>query len=129
MSDQPVAQAATCTTYNKHNRRTTMPLAGFKPAIPGTWRPLTCPLDRTAADIGPKFTCLTVFFPKKQKPEEFLAHTTVLILSEERLRRFRCYRVFLRHVLCSHSSRLRSKAVKVTYTLLRKVARQRRCLT
>jgi hypothetical protein len=34
MSDQPVAEAATYATQNKHNRRTSMPSMGFEPAIP-----------------------------------------------------------------------------------------------
>ena len=33
-SDQPVAQAATCSTHNKHERRTSMLPAGFEPSIP-----------------------------------------------------------------------------------------------
>jgi hypothetical protein len=33
-SDQFVAEAATYTTHNKHNRRTSMPSAGFELAIP-----------------------------------------------------------------------------------------------
>ena len=33
-SDQLVAEAATYTTLNKRNRRTSMPSSGFEPAIP-----------------------------------------------------------------------------------------------
>jgi len=41
MSDQPVADAATWTTRNKHNRRTSMPSVGFEPAIPAMEKPQT----------------------------------------------------------------------------------------
>jgi hypothetical protein len=34
-SDQLVAEAANYTTHNKHKRRSSMPSAGFEPAIPG----------------------------------------------------------------------------------------------
>jgi hypothetical protein len=34
MSDQLIAKATTYTARNKHNRQTSMPSAGFKPAIP-----------------------------------------------------------------------------------------------
>lgn len=37
-SDQPVPQAATCTTQDKHNIRTSMPSAGCEPAIPALKR-------------------------------------------------------------------------------------------
>jgi len=50
-SDQPVAEAATYTTHNKHNRRTSMPSAGFEPAIPAIERLQTYPLGRTATGI------------------------------------------------------------------------------
>ena len=49
MGDQLVAEAATCTTHNKHKRRTSMPSAGFEPAI--DWSQ-TCALDLTATGIG-----------------------------------------------------------------------------
>jgi hypothetical protein len=38
-SDQLVAETATCTTHNKHNRRTYMPSAGHEPAIPVIQQP------------------------------------------------------------------------------------------
>jgi len=37
-SDQPLAEAATYTTNNKHKRWTYMPSAGFKPSIPAIKR-------------------------------------------------------------------------------------------
>jgi len=40
-SDQPVAEAATYRTHNKHKRRTFMPSVGFEPAIPAIMRPKT----------------------------------------------------------------------------------------
>ena len=47
MSDQLVAQAATYTTHNKH-RRTSMPSAGYEPAIPAIKQLHTYVLERTA---------------------------------------------------------------------------------
>jgi hypothetical protein len=53
MKDQPVAEAATYTTHNKHKRRTTsMPSVGFEPRIPVVERLQTYALDRTATGIG-----------------------------------------------------------------------------
>jgi hypothetical protein len=40
-SDQPVTEAATYTTHNKHKRRTSLPSAGFEPAIPASERSQT----------------------------------------------------------------------------------------
>ena len=40
-SDQLVAEASAYTTRNKHRRRTSMPSAGFDPAIPAIDRPQT----------------------------------------------------------------------------------------
>jgi hypothetical protein len=51
-SDQPVTETATYTTHNKHQRRTFMPSAGFKPAIPASERLQTYTLDRMATGIG-----------------------------------------------------------------------------
>jgi len=51
-SDQLGAEAATYTTHNPHNARTSMPSAGFEPAIPATQRLQTDALDRTAAGIA-----------------------------------------------------------------------------
>jgi hypothetical protein len=39
------------TTHNTHKRQTSMPLAGFKPAIPESERPQTHALDGTATGI------------------------------------------------------------------------------
>jgi len=49
-SDQLVAEAATYTKHNKHKRRTSMPSAGFEPAIPAikrlqSWDWLTILID------------------------------------------------------------------------------------
>jgi hypothetical protein len=52
MSDQLVAEAATCIKHNKHNRRTSMTSAGFEPAIPAIKRLQTYALDRTSSWIG-----------------------------------------------------------------------------
>ena len=41
MSDQPVAEAATYTTHNKHKIWTSIPSAGFKPTLPPTELPYT----------------------------------------------------------------------------------------
>ena len=61
-SDQLVAEASTCITQNKHYRRTSMPSAEFKTAIPALERPQTYALDRTATVIDHhSFTTLTVF--------------------------------------------------------------------
>jgi hypothetical protein len=51
-SDQLVAEAATCTTHNKHKRWKTMSSAGFVPAVPTIKRLQTYALDRTATGIG-----------------------------------------------------------------------------
>ena len=42
-----------------HNRQTSMPLAGFKPAIPASEQPQTRALDRTATAICRHCVCLT----------------------------------------------------------------------
>jgi len=42
----------TLTTHNTHKRQTSMPSAGFKPAIPASEQPKTHALDRAASDIG-----------------------------------------------------------------------------
>jgi hypothetical protein len=49
-SDQPVSYAATYTT--QHNRRISMPLAGFEPAVPAVGWLQTYALERTATGIG-----------------------------------------------------------------------------
>jgi len=38
-SDQPDAKTSNLTTRNTHNKQTSMPLAGFEPAIPASERP------------------------------------------------------------------------------------------
>jgi hypothetical protein len=53
-SIQNVSEAATYTTHNQHNKRTSMPSAGFEPAIPKIKRLNTYALDRTAIWIGPQ---------------------------------------------------------------------------
>ena len=50
-SDQLVAEAATCTTHNKHSRRTSMPSVVCEPTIPAIKRPQIYALDRTATGI------------------------------------------------------------------------------
>jgi hypothetical protein len=63
-SDQLVAEAAVCTTHNKHNRQTPVPSTRFEPSVPaikGLWAYV---LDRTATEIGlvlcftPTRTCI-----------------------------------------------------------------------
>jgi hypothetical protein len=46
-NDQLDTQAATHTTHNKHNRRTSMPSTGFDPTVSGIKRQNTRALDRT----------------------------------------------------------------------------------
>jgi hypothetical protein len=50
--DQHIAQAATYTSRNKHERRTLVSSAGFEPAIPIIERPQTYASDRTTTGIG-----------------------------------------------------------------------------
>jgi len=51
-SDQLVAEAAICTTHNKYKRRTSMPSAGFEPAIPAIKRQQIPAFDGTAVGIS-----------------------------------------------------------------------------
>ena len=51
-SDQLVAEAATYKTQNKYKRRTLMPSAGFKLAVPAIERLQTYALESTATGIG-----------------------------------------------------------------------------
>jgi hypothetical protein len=51
-SDQPDAQTATYKTHNTHKRQTSMPPAGFEPAIPTSERPQTHALDGATTGIG-----------------------------------------------------------------------------
>jgi hypothetical protein len=50
-SDQPIAETCTWQTHNTHNRQISMPLAGFKPAIPAR-RLQTHALDCLAIGMG-----------------------------------------------------------------------------
>jgi hypothetical protein len=54
-SDQPVSEAATCTTQNKHKRLRATTSAGFEPAIPAIRRLQTYNLDCTATGDGLHF--------------------------------------------------------------------------
>ena len=49
------------TRHNIHKRQTSLPLAGFEPAIPPSERPKTHTLDRATAGIGYIRTVLTKF--------------------------------------------------------------------
>jgi hypothetical protein len=51
MSDQLVTKAATHTTLDQHNRKTSMPSARFEPAIPAFERPQIQVLDRKTTGI------------------------------------------------------------------------------
>ena len=58
--DWPVAgTSATCATHNIHKRQTSMPPAGFEPAIPTSERPQTHALH--GADTGIGFVNITVY--------------------------------------------------------------------
>ena len=50
--NKPVAGTFICTTHNTHNKQTSMPLAGFEPAIPSSELSQTHALDRAATVIG-----------------------------------------------------------------------------
>ena len=49
---RPDAKTSTCTTHRIHKRQTSMPPAGFEPAIPARERPQTRALDRADTGIG-----------------------------------------------------------------------------
>jgi hypothetical protein len=51
-SDEPDADLSR-TTYNAHKRQTSMPSAGFEPAVSSNECPQIHSLDRTASMIGP----------------------------------------------------------------------------
>ena len=51
-SDRSVAETSTWQTHDTHNRQTSMPSAGFEPAIPAGERLQTHALDRSATGIG-----------------------------------------------------------------------------
>jgi len=46
------------TTHNTHNRQTSIPPAGFEPAIPASERPHTHALDRAATEIVGTYTLI-----------------------------------------------------------------------
>jgi hypothetical protein len=54
-SDQLVGKADTCTTHTVHKGRTSMPSAGFEPAISAIKRLQTYALDCTVTRIGDIF--------------------------------------------------------------------------
>jgi hypothetical protein len=51
-SDQPFAEASTCTTHNIHKGQTAINPAGFETAILANERPQTYALDCAATEIG-----------------------------------------------------------------------------
>ena len=55
--DQPVTEAATYTTHNKHKRRMSIHSARLEPPSPAIERPYTYVLDRTATGVGLKVHC------------------------------------------------------------------------
>jgi hypothetical protein len=50
------------TTHKAHKRQTSVPLAGFEPAIPASERPQTHALDRASTGIGPFLRIVLVKF-------------------------------------------------------------------
>ena len=60
--DQLVAEAATYTTQNKHNRRISTPSAGFETEISIMERLKTYALDRRATTDGPHPPCASTLF-------------------------------------------------------------------
>jgi hypothetical protein len=54
-SDQPVAQTAICTTHNKHHKPTSMPSAGYEPAIAAIELPQIYASDVTSTAIGDNY--------------------------------------------------------------------------
>jgi hypothetical protein len=50
--NRPAAEASSCTRHSNHTRQTSMPLAGFKTAIPTSKRPQTHTFDRATIGIG-----------------------------------------------------------------------------
>ena len=51
-SDRPLRRDLYLTTHSSHKRQTSMPAAGFEPAIPACERLQTHALDRAATGIG-----------------------------------------------------------------------------
>jgi hypothetical protein len=60
-SDQPVAEAAACTTHNKSKSRTSMHSAEFEPATPVIDRPQTYALGSTDTGIGFAITSFLIW--------------------------------------------------------------------
>jgi len=56
MSDRPLAETSTCTTDNTYKRQTSMPPAGFEPAIPASDQLPTHSLDRKPTNLVPHLT-------------------------------------------------------------------------
>jgi hypothetical protein len=52
MSDRLIAEAATYTTHNEHNRRTAMLSVRFEPPTPAIERPQTYDVYSTATGFG-----------------------------------------------------------------------------
>jgi hypothetical protein len=52
MRDRPAAEASSCTRHNIHTRQTSMPLAGFKTAIPTSKRMQTHTFNRATTGMG-----------------------------------------------------------------------------
>ena len=69
MGNQLVAETATHTKYNKHKRRTSMPSAGFEPAIP-TKSSGYRPTPQTARPAGSAHKLAnSLFYLSKTVPE------------------------------------------------------------
>jgi len=68
MSDQLVAETATYTAHNKHNRRTTTSPAGFEPAIPTIRRLRHYALGRRPPKLGPKLITGPYSKPQETTP-------------------------------------------------------------
>ena len=49
--DRPVAKTFTCSNHSIHKTQTTMPPAGFEPAVPTNERPQTHALDRAVTGV------------------------------------------------------------------------------
>ena len=60
MSDQLVAEAAVYTTDSEHKRQTSMPPAGFEPAIPGI-RLQPYALDCTVTGVSLRYTLSLIY--------------------------------------------------------------------
>jgi hypothetical protein len=60
MSDQLIAEAAVCKTHSEHKRQTSMPPAGFEPAIPAIGLQ-SCALDRTVTGVSLRYTLSLIY--------------------------------------------------------------------